>query len=43
MVISKNPNININITIYNKRIEQADKFKYLGCWLTKDLNPETEI
>ena len=43
MVISKNPNMNTNITIYNKRIEQVDKFKYLGCWLTKDLNPETEI
>ena len=34
--------MNTNITIYNKRIEQVDKFKY-GCWLTKYLNPETEM
>lgn len=24
-------------------MEQVDILKYLGCWLTKDLKPETEI
>ena len=43
MVISKNKNVNTNITIYNKRIEHVNKFRYLGCWITSDLNPETEI
>lgn len=43
MVISKKENVNTYINIYNKQIEQVHKFKYLGCWITRDLNPETEI
>lgn len=43
MVVSKNPNLGVNINIYNKQIENVTKFKYLGSWITKDLDPEVEI
>ena len=43
MVISRNPNLQANITIYGKPIEQVARFKYLGCWLTDNLDPDLEI
>ena len=43
LVISKNLNLRANIRIYGKSIEIVSKFKYLGSWITKDLDPEPEI
>lgn len=43
MVVSKRPNLQCNVSIYNKQIENVIKFKYLGSWITKDLDPEVEI
>nr|CAH7763480.1 unnamed protein product [Callosobruchus chinensis] len=43
MVIFKGTSTNTNITIYGKRIEHVDKFEYLRCWITSNLNPETEM
>lgn len=43
MVISKTPVARVNLFVYGKPVEQVSKFKYLGCWITDDLNPDTEI
>lgn len=43
MIISRTPGLQANIHVYNQPIEQVTQFKYLGCWITNDLNPEVEI
>lgn len=43
MVVSRNQNLQANIRIYGTSIEEVRKFRYLGCWVTQDLDPETEI
>lgn len=43
MVISKQGYIPTNIHIDGHQIEQVRKFKYLGCHITDDLDPESEI
>lgn len=43
MVVSRNQNPQSNIRIYGTPIEEVRKFKYLGCWVTQNLEPETEI
>ena len=42
MKISKNGGV-INIVIDGQKVEQVDKFKYLGAWITEDGRCETEI
>jgi len=32
--------VQANIITYGKEIQQVDKFKYLGRWITADLEPE---
>lgn len=32
-----------NIRIYNKPIDNVTKFKYLGSWVTNDLDSEVEV
>lgn len=43
LIISKTPEPLANITIYGKRIEVVEKFKYLGTWISNNLDPEIEI
>lgn len=43
MVISRNHNLRANIRIYDTPIEEVKKFKYLGSWITQNLDPDTEI
>ncbi|CAG9831855.1 unnamed protein product, partial [Diabrotica balteata] len=43
MVISKRGKVITKIQIKNEDIEQVDKIKYLGVWITEDLNPKSEI
>ncbi|CAG9839383.1 unnamed protein product [Diabrotica balteata] len=43
MAVTRAPNIDINIRIYNKHIEPVQRFQYLGCWITSDLDHEVEM
>ena len=43
LIISKTPEPPINISIYGKQIEVVEKFKYLGTWISNNLDPEVEI
>lgn len=43
MIFSKNPNVQADIVVDGTRIERVPKFKYLGCWLTEDLDPDLEV
>ncbi|KAF2881054.1 hypothetical protein ILUMI_25115 [Ignelater luminosus] len=43
MVISKNPNLQVNIHIYNKPIEDVARFKYLDSCITKHLDSDVEV
>jgi len=43
MQISCNPNNYFNINTYGSPIDQVTKFKYIGSWISEDLNPEIEI
>lgn len=43
LIISKTPEPPINISIYGKRIEVVEKFKYLGTWISNKLDPDVEI
>ena len=43
MVLSREEHPDARITINNKRIERVQEFKYLGCYITSDLEPEIEI
>lgn len=43
MVVSKTSVAQTNLLVYGKSIEYVSKFKYLGSWITENLNPEKEI
>lgn len=43
MTISKTQETPVDISIYDKDIDEVDKFKYLGAWLNKNLDPDIEI
>lgn len=43
MAVSKTGHRQMNIRLNDSQIEQVNKFKYLGCWITEDLNPDVEI
>lgn len=43
MVISKNPNINPILTLNGNRIEQVQKYKYLGSVINSEMAPDQEI
>lgn len=43
MMVSRTSNVNLNITVNGKKIQQVSKFRYLGSWLTEDLDPDVEI
>ena len=43
MKISKKGGGRVNILIDGQKVEQVDKFKYLGAWITEDGRCETEI
>ena len=43
MVIKKNHNIPLPITINGKTLEQVNQFRYLGCLIDCKLDPEIEI
>jgi hypothetical protein len=43
MKVSRNGGGTINIMIDGQKVEQVDKFKYLGAWITEDGHCETEI
>ncbi|VEN57771.1 unnamed protein product [Callosobruchus maculatus] len=43
LIISKTPEPPVDISIYGKRIDVEEKFKYLGTWITNNLDPEVEI
>lgn len=43
MVISKNRNVQTNIMIEGKRLEQVEKYKYLGCIINEKWDHSTEI
>lgn len=43
MIISRTPAVNSNILVNGKNIQRVPKFKYLGSWITEDLDPDTEI
>jgi hypothetical protein len=43
MKISKKGRGRVNILINGEKVEQVDKFKYLGAWITEDGRCETEI
>ena len=43
MVISRAGDVSVNIYLKNQKLEQVDKYKYLGCWINQDINPEMEI
>lgn len=43
MVISKNPNINPILTVNGNRIEQVQKYKYLGSTINSEMDPDQEI
>ena len=43
MKISRNGGGEVNICINGQRVEQTDKFKYLGSWITDDGRCELEV
>ena len=43
IVISRKHNAKVNIEVNGRTIEQVKKFKYLGCWITENLDPDLEI
>ena len=43
MVISNNPDIQPSIFVAGQKLEQVDKYKYLGTWLTQNWDNEVEI
>ena len=43
MVNTNDNSIHENITLYGEKLEEVDKFCYLGATLTRDRSSETEI
>lgn len=43
MVINCNPNQFTNVTIDRSLVAKVSKFRKLGSWVSKDLNPDIEI
>lgn len=43
MMVGRTPIDRLNISVNGQQIQQVPKFKYLGSWITEDLDPDTEI
>ena len=43
MVVSRTRNMPLNIKVNNKNIQRVSKFRYLGSWITEDLDLDIEI
>lgn len=43
MMISRTPARRLNVAVNGEQIQQVPKFRYLGSWITEDLDPDTEI
>ncbi|CAG9828609.1 unnamed protein product, partial [Diabrotica balteata] len=43
MVVSRTRNMQLNISVNNKNIQKVLKFRYLGSWITEDLDPDIKI
>ena len=43
MVISKNKNVICDLTLDSKPLEQVNRYKYLGSWITEDARCEVDI
>lgn len=43
MVVSRNPNLNPNISVAGKQLERVRQYKYLGAWVNEAWESEQEI
>lgn len=43
MVFSRQPHLDASLQINTKNIDRVTQFKYLGCYITEQLNPDREI
>lgn len=43
MAVTRTPQPQPNITIYGSVVECVEKFKYLGCWITNNVDPDVEV
>lgn len=43
MAITRSPNPQLNINIYDTAIEKVEKFKYLGSCITTNVDPDVEV
>lgn len=43
MVINRNPGQLTDVVVYGTPIARVSKFRYLGSWISEDLNPDVEI
>lgn len=43
MVFSRQPYLNASLQINGQNVERVSSFKYLGCYITEQLDPEKEV
>lgn len=43
MIVTKTPRTNIQLVVNNTNIERVDSYKYLGTWVTSDIDQTKEI